>query len=505
MSDAATPELTQEQVVRRSASGFAWLLTQTLLNKGVATISTLAIAALLGRAELGLFGLATTVTTVCAIPSQLGIREVLIQKRNEYGTWAPTAFWVSGGVGVACALLTLAAIPFAERMYNEPGLGSVLWIMAFALPLSNLGVLPDAWATLQLRFRFIAGLGVATNVLSTAVGIALAWAGFGALAVAIPKPVTALFRLGVLWGAARPPSVGWQADRTKIKPLAQSSLALLGVSLVTTVINQADYVALGWFHSAEVVGVYFFAFNLSLQTLQLLTSNLTGVLFPILANIADEDRRVATFVDSARVLTVVGIPIALLQVPAAGPAISLLFGTKWAEAVAPLQFLSVSMALRVASAPAASLIKAQGRFSHLALTQGIMAVTFVAVVGVAAWLGGATTVAAAVAAWSLLPSALLLFVATGRHAFARTWLHLHGLPLAIGVVSSGATLVALRFVPWTGRWHDAAALSTVALVGGSLALLGMRIAAPEAWRVAVGKLGAVLGKRPGPSARSSGS
>ena len=39
---------------------------------------------------------------------------------------------------------------------------------------------------------------------------------------------------------------------------------------------QGDYIILGIMHDPKTVGIYFFAFNLSIQTMQVFTSNLDG-------------------------------------------------------------------------------------------------------------------------------------------------------------------------------------------------------------------------------------
>ena len=45
-------------------------------------------------------------------------------------------------------------------------------------------------------------------------------------------------------------------------------------SIFNTLLAQGDYMVLGIVHSAAVVGIYFFAFNLSMQTMTLVTLNL---------------------------------------------------------------------------------------------------------------------------------------------------------------------------------------------------------------------------------------
>ncbi len=72
--------------------------------------------------------------------------------------------------------------------------------------------------------------------------------------------------------------------------MGSSSLLFAG-NLIVFFTQQGDYMLLGLFHDSEVVGQYFFAFALSMQTMQMVMPNLSAVFFPALTALQREPPR----------------------------------------------------------------------------------------------------------------------------------------------------------------------------------------------------------------------
>ena len=85
------------------------------------------------------------------------------------------------------------------------------------------------------------------------------------------------------------------------------------------VTSQGDYTILGHVYNTEaglaaVVGIYFFAYNLCIQTTQFITSNLANVLLPAFSKLQHETERLKrAFLRSTKMLAIVGVFICLLQ------------------------------------------------------------------------------------------------------------------------------------------------------------------------------------------------
>src|SRR5690606_34728509 len=119
---------------------------------------------------------------------------------------------------------------------------------------------------IRMQFGAIAFLGAMAAVITAIISIGLAYLGFGAISLVAPFPIVALFQLGVAWWLARP-KVTFIFDLEGYLQVIRSITVLFSSRVLTVFSANVDYFFLLMFHSKEVVGVYFLAFNISTQTI----------------------------------------------------------------------------------------------------------------------------------------------------------------------------------------------------------------------------------------------
>src|SRR5437016_9402430 len=191
----------------------------------------------------------------------------------------------------------------------------------------------------------------------------------------------------MLWSAARP-AISCHLHFKRLKYLMGDSALLFAANFFIIITWQGDYMILGIMHDAKTVGIYFFAFNLATQTMQVFTQNLIGVLFPALSKLQDNVvHQTRSFLRAAELLALIGVPLCLLQAALAGPAINILFNSWWQPMIRVLQLLSIGMAVRLVASPGGALIQAQGRFKPYLITNAINVVVFLTLVYLGSWLG----------------------------------------------------------------------------------------------------------------------
>jgi O-antigen/teichoic acid export membrane protein len=470
---------------RRTAMGFVFLVGQTLSTKVLSMAAQVVLAWFLAREDFGLVGLAMTVAAFASLVQQAGLREILIYRQHRYARWANVAFWMSLAIGVVSGVIMAAAAPVAAHFYGEPRIVGLILVLAIAAPLSALDTVADARLQSQMRFGLLASVNFFTALLTFYLSVQFAWLGWGAMSFVLPKPIVAVVRLVILWAAARPP-VSLKPRVRRWKYLIRDSATLLAANAVDLLTWQGDYVLLGLLHPTEVVGLYFFAFNLSLQTMQLFTANLTGVLFPALSSLQQEPRRqTLAFLSAARLLAIVAVPLCLLQIPLASPAVRLLFPQKWLAAIPVLQILSVGMAMRVVASPAGSLLQAQGRFRLILLTNILNATLFLALVAAGALLGKGLIYYAFIA-----PLFIYIAIKSGGGTLLDVC-KLYAAPLLSGGVALlGAFGIASAISDSSP--HPIVEMAAVSVVGGLLYVCLIRLLAPRAWHELVRRLAALL-------------
>jgi O-antigen/teichoic acid export membrane protein len=236
--------------------------------------------------------------------------------------------------------------------------------------------------------------------------------------------------------------------------------------LLNVFINQADYMSLGIAHVAESsIGAYVYAFNIAIQPLRLISSNVPVVLFPGLSHLsADRDKQVRATLRAMRLLTLVTMPVCMLQVLMAPALFRLILPPTWAEAVLPCQILTVGLMFNAACWPAMSLMLAQGRFhEQLMLTVG-STILFVTLLATAIlWHPSIISVALAVALFHIIFSPFAHWIAVRRDAPRLSFVVETGPPLVAALIAALPCVLLQLNLPST-KVGDAQAIA----VGGVL-------------------------------------
>jgi PST family polysaccharide transporter len=437
---------------------------------------------LLDDTDYGYVGLAFAVYAFAALIQQGGILDMLIQRGREYEHWANAAFWLSLTMGVASTAILVAAAPLAARFLGDARLTPLIIVLSTQLVLHATCIVPEARLRIEMRFKLLSALGLAMAVAVTGMTIAFAWLGFDAYSFILPVPIVMLARSVALWSLA-PVRVRAHPELDRWPQMLGANGILFAASVFQTIAWQSDYLILGRLYPNEksMVGRYYWAYNLSTQTAQLLALNVAGILLPSLSRLQDDVGRMReAFLRSAKVLTAVGVPACLIQAALAEPIVRLAFEPKWHPAIPIIEVLSIGFAFTVVFPACGSLLKAQGRLWTLLFLTAISASLFLLCVYVGARHSAGIGAAWGVAVQSLLigPPALYLTIRPlgGRWADVGS---IFLMPLVAGACAIGAAWwVAGRLPPMPAREIARAFIIALAIPGYMIAL---RIAAPTVW------------------------
>ena len=465
-----------------AARGFAWTVLNTVATKIVGLGSQIVLAWLLLGPDFGLAALTATVASFANLLRDAGLTQVLIHRQHKFHLWANSVFWLSLALSAVSSLLTVAFAPLAARIFHEPGLVPLLWISAAGGFLGGLAMLPTIRLQIDLRFGALSVVNAMMALATAALAVLLAWLGAGAYSLVVPLAATGALRAAAVWWLAPVPLLPRpQARRWRF--LWSDSTVLLATAVAGTLISQGDYLALGLFHDAATVGLYFFAFALSTQTVQLVTVNVMGVLFPTFGRLGgDPKRQVEACLRATRIVAAVGVPLCFFQAAVADPVMRLLFGQKWLAAIPVLQILSLGMAAPLITGPATSLLQAQGRFRlylGIAVSFGVI---FVLAVGVGAASGGAVSVAVAVTLVNLLLQPIGPYLAMKPGGVdARVVLMLWTKPLLIGAAGALPAMLVMASYSGSSQGTLLIQLTAATMTAVPTALFAMRFIEPVAW------------------------
>ena len=442
-----------DSIGRSTARGFAWLTLEAVGDKLVQLAGQLVLAQMLVPAHFGLLAKALTVTAFINLLQEPGIRIVLIQRGNQFRRWAAPAFWMSISAGIAGGILTLLAAPLAAAIYKTDELIGLLAVLALTAPLRNCGIVPEARLRCDLRFGRIAIVRFVALTATMALTIVLAWLDYGAYSFVIPRPIIAAAESLAYW-LLSPVRISFRLRLKRWRFLFSDTGTLFLASLFRQFTWQGDYIILGILHNDIVVGIYYFAFSMSTQAMMLLTNNLSRTLFPALAKMQTDTKRVLrNFLSAIRLLALLGVPACLLQASLAKPIFTIFLNSEYQPVIPVLQILSIGMAFRLTGSAAGSLLQSQGRFGTILVMNIAYAAFFLTAVTIGAIRGGSISVACAVALFYAGMGPVHLYVAIRTCGgqlvdVARMLIK----PWSLGLIAVGLATLATRTLPEiTGR------------------------------------------------------
>jgi O-antigen/teichoic acid export membrane protein len=396
----ASQPTTNRSLRQNAAGGIAWMLGNSLASKLCALLGQMTLAWLLTPRDFGVVAMAYSVQTFISVLENAGIAEVLIHRQKSLARWATPACWMAIALGVASMLATFVAAPLAARAFHEPGVIPIMVILAVNAPIAATTIVPRAALQSRGQFGILARISILQTVIVTALSIFFAspLVGLGALSVVAPLPFANLIQSIFLWWGSDA-RVQWHPRLNRWKWLWRDSGLLLATAVVSCLVSQGDYLILGMLGDPVDVGLYFFAFRLSLQTMLLLMSNVNGITLPLLSRLQDDPtRQQAAYKSATSLLAAVAVPACVMQAALAQPLFELLFAPRWLPAVPLMQILSFGIASRSIDLTTVKYIRAQGRFmAGLALALG-SAIAFLLAGLIGFGIAGVTGLAVAFAA-----------------------------------------------------------------------------------------------------------
>ena len=155
-------------------------------------VSLMVLARLLGPKDFGLVGMVTAFTGVLTLFRDFGLSAAAIQRPNVTEEQLSTLFWINLLVGVLFGLLTVAMAPVIAAFYHEPRLVGVTAALAASFFFNAAGVQHGALLQRQMRFTALAVITTISLIVSTAVAIGGAMAGYGywaLVAMTVTSPI----------------------------------------------------------------------------------------------------------------------------------------------------------------------------------------------------------------------------------------------------------------------------------------------------------------------------
>ena len=350
-----------ERFREKILSGLGWSIVAQIARQVISFIISVILARLLMPKDFGLIGMIVIFTGFAALFNELGFSGALIQKERTEDRHYSSIFWLNIGCGFVLMLAMIAAAPWIAKFFDEPRLLPVARLVSLNFLLGAFNIVQKTLLRRSLNFRILAGIEIASTVISGTTAVFLAFMGYGPFALAWQILIFTFAGSIFFWTMS-----GWypriQFDWAAVCELFRFSINLLGSRVIAYWARRADNLIVGKFLGSEALGIYSRAYNLMLLPLSQVTYVVGRVMFPALSRIQSDKVRVKeVYLRSIRMISLLTFPVMLALPFVADSFVLALYGPKWAGIIPILQILCAVGLVQSILATSGWIYTSQGR------------------------------------------------------------------------------------------------------------------------------------------------
>lgn len=310
------------------------------------TVAVIAGTAVMARfitpEEFGLVTAATATIAIARVLEEVGLGDVIVQRKDITAEQCSTLFWVNLAFGIVCMLVFAAVAPLVAAFFGRPELTWIFVALAGNFLIAALGAQHRALLRRSFRFRTLALVQAGSVAGGAALGAALAIAGAGPWAVVAQNLGTSAAMLAASWFAS-----GWRPGPPRRVEGLRSMLRFGGLvassQLLASLGRNADSILIGKFAGLASLGAYDRAFQLMLLPATQFNMPVNAAAIPALSRLQHEPeafRRL--YLRLCGVVAAIAFPIAVFTAAAAPAIVTTLLGPGWNETATLLRLLAPS-------------------------------------------------------------------------------------------------------------------------------------------------------------------
>ena len=353
--------MSQQSLKDKTIKGTAWSAIDNVTQMGVSFLVSIVLARLLSPDDYGLIGIINIFTVVCTAIINGGFSTALIRKKDITDDDYNTSFIVNLGLSLVLYALIFIASPLIADFFEREELVSLTRVSSFTMIIGALAIVQQTRLTKRIDFKTQTKITLIASVVSGAVGITMAFLGFGVWALVAQMLTVQGLKTILLWVYNHwIPSLRF--NKKSFDELFGFGWKMMVSGILDSLWTQLYQVVVGKFYNAATLGQYTRAKHFS----QMFSSNLTNVIqrvtYPVLSDIQDDKERM---VNAYRKIIKTTMFITFTLMFALGavsePLLYCLIGEKWHEAATYLPLICFVGAFYPLHAINLNMLMVQGR------------------------------------------------------------------------------------------------------------------------------------------------
>jgi teichuronic acid exporter len=369
--------------------GLSWMTLNTIGARLVTFGAQILLGWILLPEDFGFYALALSVSNAVGAIRNGGSQLLLVRHGDRYDAYAsPLTQYALVLNGSAFGILLLAA-PWAASHFGSADIGWLIVCIGLSIPVGTVANTYRSKLAIDGRFRELAILSIGSTIVWQIQTVAMALAGFGPFSYVVPMIFQGVFEgaLGYWYVRRWPMTRKWLSWSRFVELLRETRWVMLGAAMLSLALS-GHYFAVGLFHDAQVVGLFFFAYQIVQTVTVLLNNSVEAVLPATLAKLnAQREQQSGTALGTLAFLMVVSLPLSGALAVSAPPMLHWLWNGKWDESAQAVSTLAFCIPCWMVIAVVRAVLEARGSWRNRFLLLAVYGCGGIGSAALGAWLG----------------------------------------------------------------------------------------------------------------------
>jgi len=327
---------------KQAISGMIWTYAQQFSSQLISFGVSVVLARLLLPSEFGLIGMLAVFMGIGTALFDGGLTSSLIRSNDTNKDDYSTVFYFNFAGSIIIYLILYLVAPWIAAFFHQPALTDITRIYGLTFVLSAFGTVQNTILTRELKFRKQAMIALPALILSSSVGLIMAFKNYGVWSLVYAALVNAAATSLLLWISS-----DWHPtlvfNNQKFQEHFHYGYKLTLSAVLDIIFTNIYQIVIGRFYSSSNVGYYTRAHTLLMLPVGNVSGALNRVVFPLFSKIQDD---IPKFKDTYKKIMLMVLfiisPIVVFMAVMGKPLIIFLFTDKWLPVVPIFQIVCVT-------------------------------------------------------------------------------------------------------------------------------------------------------------------
>lgn len=363
---------------KKILSGSLWTGFSSAFQNIFQFVLLITLARLLTPSDFGIVSIYLIIVSFIAILAQLGISQVIIQKKDLSSEELQVSFTVLTLFTLGTMVVFWLNSKIILNFFSVDSKYILTILIELTIFVQYLAVVPDALLQRKLNYRVLSIIELFSYTLGYGVlGIILAYQDFGFLALMYSNICYHILRF-IMLVIIQPFSLKMSFNKKFFKEIIQLGFGFCCTKVISYIAIQGDNWIVGKFLGKSSLGIYSRIYQLVALPAKIFGMFTDKLLFSILSRIQDDGLKIKKIYFSAlNMSAMILVPFSIYVYIFAKEIILFLLGNQWASAVIPLKLFCVSIFFRASYKIGETISNATGHVYSRVFRQTIYALSVV--------------------------------------------------------------------------------------------------------------------------------